>query len=168
MRYELRERYRAFRMPTCRVALAAILLVLPLQACRTPKFLCFSSGGLGDIAINSSPDSNHGRPIAVDLVFVTDKQVWQSLSRLKARDYFATREQIRRDFPKGYLARSWELQAGQYVPATETRAPCNLVGTLIFADFASEGDHRLSLRKAKAGTVVLGADAFSWFAKGGK
>lgn len=142
-----------------------LLLGLALAGCKTPKLLCFKSGGLGDIAINSTPETNHGRPIAIDLVFVTDKQVWQSLSKLKARDYFATRDQIGRDFPKGYLARSWELQAGQYVPATETKAPCNLVGTLIFADYSSEGDHRLSLRKVKAGTVALGPDEFSWFAK---
>jgi type VI secretion system protein len=143
----------------------AMVLALALAGCKTPSFLCLKTSGLDAITINSSPETNAGRPIAVDLVFITDKTVWQSMSKLKARDYFAAREQLRRDFPKGYRAISWELQAGQYVTQTATSAPCNLIGTLIFADYASEGEHRMALRNVKGGTLVLGADDFTWFAK---
>lgn len=164
---QVQQNGRAFGQSKPLVRALALLLVLALVGCKTPAFLRLKTSSLDAITIYSSPETNAGRPIAVDLVFITDKTVWQSISKLNARDYFAAREQLRRDFPNGYRAVSWELQAGQYVPQTATKAPYNLIGTLIFANYSSEGEHRMVLRKVKAGTLVLGADDFTWFAKEG-
>ena len=143
----------------------AVLLMAAAQlaACATPRALCARGSVPRAIAINSEPGTNHGRPIAVDLVFATDPSVSRALSALTARDYFGQREQLRVRFPKGLMMVSWELQAGQYVPNTGLEPPCGVLGTLIFADYASAGDHRISLHGARAGTLVLGADDMSWF-----
>ncbi len=140
------------------------LALLSLSGCKTPKLLCFSSSGLQRLTITSSAESNHGRPIAVDLVYVTDRKILAAIEKLKARDYFAVRAQLQRDYPKGLMMRGWELQAGQQVVADPVKAPCNLAGTFLFADFGGEapGDNRLRLQKAKRGTLALGEDGFRW------
>ncbi|WP_313537532.1 hypothetical protein [Sphingomonas sp.] len=135
-----------------------------LAGCKTPKLLCFSSSGLQQLTITSSTESNLGRPIAVDLVYVTDRKILAAVEKMKAREYFAVRTQLSRDYPKGLLVRSWELQAGQQVVADPVRAPCNLVGTFLFANFGGEApaDNRLRLHKVRRGTLALGADGFTW------
>jgi type VI secretion system protein len=144
-------------------AVGLFLALATLSGCKTPSFLCFKSSGLGQIVLlNSDPSNNGGRPIAVDLVFVTDKKVLQAIAKLKASEYFALREQFRRDFTKGYEIQSWELTPGQFDGPKSTSAPCNLVGTLVFADYSSEGDHRISIGKVRSGTVVLGAEDLNW------
>ena len=136
-----------------------------LASCKTPNLLCFKSSGLGEISVSSTALTNDGRPIAVDVVYVADKDAWATISKLKARDYFAMRDLLARDFPKGYLRWSRELQAGQYVKVTGIAAPCNLVGTAIFVNYASDGDHRQVLGKGRSGTLVLGAHDFFWSPK---
>lgn len=144
--------------------LSSALALLSLSGCKTPKLLCFSSSGLQRLTITSSAESNHGRPIAVDLVYVSDRKILVAIEKLKARDYFAVRTQLQRDYPKGLMMRGWELQAGQQVVADPVKAPCNLAGTFLFADFGGEtpGDNRLRLQKAKRGTLALGEDGFRW------
>lgn len=148
------------------IAFAALLLVASVSGCKTPSFLCFKSSGLGEIVIaNSDPSNNGGRPIAVDLVFITDKEVLKAVKELTARQYFERRAQIRRDYTKGYEIQSWELVPRQFDGPKKTSAPCNLVGTLIFADYASEGPHRIALEKERSGTVMLGADDLTWLSE---
>lgn len=145
--------------------LALLSATLLLASCKTPSLLCFKSSGLGKISISSTTLTNGGHPIAVDLAYVTDKDAWKTISKLKARDYFAMRDQLERDFPKGYRHWSRELQAGQYVQVTDIAAPCNLVGTAIFANYANDGDHRQVLRKGRSGTLELGPNDFVWAPK---
>lgn len=153
-----------YAAPAARAALLLASTTL-LASCKTPNVLCFKSSGLGEISVSSTALTNDGRPIAVDLAYVTDKDAWKTISKLKARDYFAMRDQLERDFPKGYVHWSRELQAGQYVKVTDITAPCNLVGTAIFANYASDGDHRQVLRKGRSGTLELGPKDFVWAPK---
>lgn len=146
--------------------LVALLLATGVSGCKTPKILCFKSSGLGRIVlVNSDPGNNGGRPIAVDLVFITDKDVLKVVKELTAKQYFERREQIRRDYAKGYEIHSWELTPGQFDGPVSTSAPCNLAGTLIFADYASEGPHRIALEKERSGTVMLGTEDLSWLSE---
>lgn len=154
-------------MTTARTAIALALMpmLVSLAGCATIGLQCLKPAAPHDITIRSDPDSNGGRPVAIDLLFITDRAALQSIGKLKAHDYFLLRDQLRRDFPKGFQIRSWEVQSGQYVGKTDIKPPCPLVGALLFANFSSEGDHRLSLAKTGSGTIVLGADDFSWSAR---
>jgi hypothetical protein len=163
-RLDQRALCKGLRAPSYNRLLPLAILFLSLSGCKTPKLLCFSSSGLQRLTITSTAGTNHGRPIAVDLVYVTDRKILAAIEKLKARDYFAVRTQLQRDYPKGLAIRGWELQAGQQVLADTVGAPCNLAGTFLFADFAGEPaeDNRLRLRKVKRGTLALGEAGFSW------
>ncbi|KAK3172158.1 hypothetical protein Dsin_033165 [Dipteronia sinensis] len=133
-----------------------------LASCKTPKLLCLAPSGLKEIAVRSDATANGGRPIAVDLLFVTDKKVMAEVGDLKARDYFARRPQLVRKYRKGWLRTSWELQTGQYVPAERIKPPCNLIATLVLADYAGEATDVLRLEKAKTGTLLVQDDGLHW------
>lgn len=149
-------------------ALSLLLLAsLPLSGCKTPKVLCFKSSGLGTLAFTSTEASNGGRAVTIDLVFVTEKPVYQALSKMKAHDYFTNHEQLERDFPKGYRFTQWQVQPGQYLEATAAHAPCNLIATYIFVDYRGDGEFRQRLGKEKRGTLVLGEKDFKWIPEKG-
>jgi hypothetical protein len=135
-------------------ALAVLLLALPLAGCVSSR--------LETLAVNSAPSANGGRPLSIDLVFVTEKGAFETLSRLPSREYFARQEQLQRDFPRSYVFQRWEIQAGQFQQALSVKAPRGLVGALIFVNYRGDGDHRQRLGSEKAGTLMLGETEFQW------
>ncbi len=136
-----------------------------LSGCRTPSYLCVAPGGFKRLEIASDRSSNGGRPIAVDVVFATAKPAAAALSDLKARDYYAQYDQLRRDFPRDLKSARWEIQAGQQVRAAKLSPPCNVAGTFLFANYQSDGVHRVAIGKAKKGVLKLRADDIGWSAK---
>jgi hypothetical protein len=143
----------------------AVLAAAPLTSCRTPGLLCIRPSGLHDVEIASHADSNGGRAIAVDLVYVTAKPLAAVMSKLKARDYFALQDQLSRDYPQMSRTLRWELEAGQRILPTELSPPCNLAGTYLFANYQSDGDHRVVVGNVKAGVLNLGARGIVWTPK---
>jgi type VI secretion system protein len=142
-----------------------ILTALCLSSCKTPQFLCVAPSGLNRLTIVTEPGTNGGMATEIDLVFVTDKKVLKTIEQLKARDYFAQREQMDRDFPTGFKRRSFGLEPSQRQIAYKTQPPCNLVGTLIFVNYNNDKPNRLKIKKVSNGTLALGADDFVWRAK---
>ena len=149
-----------------RLGLPAVLaVVVALSGCRTPSYLCVAPKGLKRIEIASIAESNAGRPIAVDLVYVTAKPAAAAMGRLKARDYFNLRDQLGRDYPRQLTTEHWELQAGQQL-ATQVTPPCNVAGAFLFANYQSDGDHRVVVgKKAKSGLLSLRPDDIVWAPK---
>ena len=133
-----------------------------LGGCATPKLLCLRPDGVQSVTIHSSSQANGGVPVAVDLVFVTQKPPAQTISKLTASDYYLgdSRNQLERDNPDAVKIHYWELPAG-YTIKTQVKPPCNIVKTFIFASYASNGPHRVELTKAKQVTVELGTDDFT-------
>lgn len=142
-----------------------MLAAMALISCRTPDLLCVAPSGLERLTIITEPGANGGLATEIDLVFVTDKKVYGTIEQMKARDYFAQREQMVRDFPKGFRIRSFGLEQTQRQIAYKTEPPCNLVGTLMFVNYNNDKPNRPRLGKAKAGTLVLGPDDFTWRAQ---
>jgi type VI secretion system protein len=139
-----------------------MLAAMSLASCATPNFLCVAPSGLGRLTITTEPGANGGLATEVDLVFVTDNRVYERIGQMKARDYFAQREQMVRDFPSGFKIRSFGLEPTQRQIAYKTEPPCNLVGTLLFVNYNNDKPNRIRLKKAKAGTLALGPDDFTW------
>jgi type VI secretion system protein len=139
------------------ILVAWLTAVIELAACSTPSYLCWFPSGVKTITLVTQPDTNADRAIAVDLVFVTDDLPAKEISRLSASDYFARRAQLLMDFPEAVQIRSWELAPGQLVKQADTNPPCNLVGTYIFAGYATQGDHRAAVGKVSSLLVRLGA-----------
>jgi hypothetical protein len=138
-------------------SVAWLTAVIPLAACSTPSWLCWFPGGVKNITLIAEPDTNGDRAIAVDLVFVTQDLPAKEIAKLNARDYFARRAQLLLDFPEAMQIRSWELAPGQLVRQADTHPPCNLVGTYIFAGYATQGEHRAAVGNVSSLLVRLGA-----------
>jgi hypothetical protein len=139
------------------MSVAWLTAVIQLAACSTPSWLCWFPGGVKTITLVTGPDTNGGQAIAVDLAFVTQDLPAKEIAKLNARDYFARRTQLLRDFPEAVQVRSWELAPGQLVKQADTDPPCNLVGTFIFAGYATQGDHRAAVGNVSSLLVTLGA-----------
>jgi hypothetical protein len=143
----------------------AVLAAVPLASCQTPALLCVRPSGLNEVEVVSHPDSNGGRAIAVDLVYVTAKPLAAVMIKLKARDYFALQEQLKRDYPQMSRTQSWELEAGQRILPTKVTPPCNLKGVYLFANYLADGDYRVVVGKTKSGVLDLGAHNIVWTPK---
>ena len=134
------------------------MMVCLLAGCSTPSWLCYFPGGVKHLTLVTQPDTNMDRAIAVDLVFITQDLPAQEIGKLGARDYFIRRAQLLRDYPGAMMVRSWELAPEQLVLKADADPPCNLVQTYLFADYATQGDHRATLDGAKAVEITLGPD----------
>jgi hypothetical protein len=143
----------------------AMLAAMSLASCKTPESLCLAPSGLNRLTITTQPGANGGLATEIDLVFVTSRKVYEAIGEMKARDYFAQRERMVRDFPTGLEIRSFGLEQGQRQIAYKTEPPCNLVGTLLFVNYNNDRPNRIRLGKAKAGRLALGLDDFTWQAE---
>ncbi|WP_210774303.1 type VI secretion protein [Pseudomonas aeruginosa] len=95
-----------------------------------------------DVAARANDDS----PIAVDFVAVKDAELFKELAGLPASQWFANREQYRRDYRQQFAVWSLELVPGQFIesesfPLRGDRA----TGLLVFAGYNTLGAHRLRL-----------------------
>lgn len=165
---------RARRRPGARV-LATLFAAAALTSCKTPSFLCISPSGLSSLAVHSDVNTNNGQALQFDVLFITDKAALKTISALKARDYFAQKDQLKRDFPTAVRIRELGLEPAQFVDPSLRKTsgkdagviydfdpPCNLAGTLLFVDYNNDAPNRVKLTKAKAGTLTLGTDDFTW------
>lgn len=158
-------------------AAGAVLVAscLLLSSCKTPSFLCVKPSGLRALTVLTTASTNDGLAPRIDVVFVTDKAALKLVEKLKAREYFAQKEQLVRDFPKGIRIQEFGLEPTQYIAPSRAKAagkdvskaqlidpPCNLAGSMLFVDYNNDAPNRVKLTKAKAGTLVLGPDDFTW------
>ncbi|MFZ4410875.1 MAG: hypothetical protein ACOYOH_26265 [Paracraurococcus sp.] len=135
-------------------------LAVFLGGCTTPSWLCWFPAGPGQVSIEAAEDANRHRAVALDIVFVSNAQAAAQVAGLTAREWFARREQLRRDWREALTIHSWEVTPGQRVPEARLSPPCNLVRSLAFADYATPGEHRAQLGTAARLQVALGASGF--------
>ncbi|MBF0095355.1 MAG: hypothetical protein HQL33_11335 [Alphaproteobacteria bacterium] len=137
--------------------------VIPLgRACLLAALSCLAacagSGGGGsggrdlweagthEIRIMVDRGANLDRPVAVDLVAVFDGPLLGRLQTMTARGWFSNRDQLRRESPHGFRSWEWEVVPGQMTaPLVRPDVSRPVRGFLLFADFATPGDHRLRL-----------------------
>lgn len=101
---------------------------------------------LESLTLDVTPLANNGAPLAVDFVAVRDAALLQRLSQFSARQWFAEREQYRRD--AGQLLEVWslELVPGQFMKLSDPPlAGSQAAELLVFASYDSPGAHRLRL-----------------------
>jgi hypothetical protein len=139
-----------------------VAAAMALPSCETTKRPCVAQSGLDRLTIITEPGTNGGLATEIDLVFITSKKTYEALQQMNARDYFAQRERMVRDFPTGLKIRSFGLEQTQRQIDYRTEPPCHLVGTLLFVHYNNDRPNRISVGKAKAGRLVLGPDDFTW------
>jgi len=95
-----------------------------------------------DVALRANDDA----PIAVDFIAVNDIDLLAKLSGLTAKQWFATKEQYRRDFRQYLNVWGLELVPGQLIESSTFPLDGKpSVGLLVFANYQSPGAHRLRL-----------------------
>lgn len=107
--------------------------------------------------------ANLNSPVALDLVFVRDAATLDKLAALPAARWFATREELCRLYPEALSVRSVEIVPRQMLRLSQTELGSpRVAGVLLFADYATPGEHRARLPALRNGALVrLGARGFT-------
>lgn len=116
-----------------------------------------------ELTLSASDEANNDSPVAVDVVFVTDKTLLARIAELPASKWFAARADLAATFPDSIRYQSWELVPGQrlVVPGDKLRGP-RVAGVFVFADYHGPGANRVRVERFNGRLVVqLGANAFS-------
>jgi type VI secretion system protein len=137
-------RHRA-RPPRSLLPVAVCAAVALFAAsCHIPPLSLFFGGETRlDVAV--SPHLNGDAPVAVEVVFAYDKAVYAQLLTMSAKTWFASRDQFLRDHANGKReieSQMWQWVPGQVVPAMPLEYHVGARGGIIFAGYASSGDHR--------------------------
>ncbi len=135
-------------------ALALALLVVALQGCA-------ASVATRSFQVVTTPGANEDSPVPVDLVLIKARPLVPLVTALSAKQWFADRMQLVRDHPGQIEYRSWQFVPGQVVDVK--RFPFksrNGVALVVFADYLTQGVHRLRVDPMKKFRLILNADGF--------
>ena len=116
------------------------------------------------LQVQVAPDANDNRPIPVDVVFAWDGKSAAKLEALSAADWFTQKAQRRRDDPqeRAVSVREWEWVPGQVVRDVELAVRPGarkwLQAIFVFADYRSDGPHRIRLAPGTSALALLRDD----------
>jgi type VI secretion system protein len=145
-----------------KAALALVwLLLLGSVSCGLPRRVRSMFGGQLPLQISVSPEANRNSPIAVELVIAYQGKLLDELLKMPAGDWFRKREQFLRDHPGGVDTWKWEWVPGQEVPAMEISYRVGAKGGVLFADYATPGDHRARIDPHQPVRLVLNPTDFT-------
>lgn len=100
-------------------------------------------GGNALLEVRVDANLNHDYPVAVELILLYDKALDDELTGLDSKTWFASRDQYRADYSKSqYESWYWEWVPGQVVAPQQFRYETGAVSAILFASYASPGDHR--------------------------
>lgn len=145
-------------------ALPPYLLLVTLSGC-LPGFLPGVSGGpevaTRGFEVVAAPDANQESPVPVDLVLLGSEPLVALIAGLTARQWFDQRSQLLRDHPKDLDYRGWEFVPGQVATIDEFPFESRRgVALFVFADYLSEGAHRVRVDPLEKFRLRLEASGF--------
>lgn len=119
-------------------------------------------GGQGEMTVRIVDDLNHHTPVAVDMVTVYDKGLEKELVALSAAEWFAGRKKFRQVTPEqGFDLRSWEWVPGQVVGPQPFKYRVGALSTILYAGYATPGEHRARIKPNRSFRLVLGTEGFA-------
>ncbi|CAO3403147.1 hypothetical protein [Azospirillum palustre] len=111
---------------------------------------------LNTVSFTVAPAANDSTPVAIDVVSIRDKALVDQLTTLTAADWFAKREQYRRDHPSTLDIASWELVPGQKLDAQLLSDREAAWAILVYANYATPGPHRLRAPDTRTLSLSVG------------
>ena len=114
------------------------------------------------VQIHVSQMANQNSPVALDLLLIYDKALFEELLEVSAKEWFDKREQYKRDHLAGqaFQVWSWEWVPGQKIAEKILPIRARTKGGIIFASYSSPGDHRLRFHPYKKIRINLGKNDF--------
>lgn len=114
------------------------------------------------VSFDVAPTLNQTSALAVDLVLIYDKALLETLLPLSASEWFAMRDQLRKDYPD--YKKSFKVWPLELVPAQDTTLVirdlrCAKSG-IVFADYYTPGDHRVHFVSTWRLEVALRSEGF--------
>lgn len=113
------------------------------------------------LQIRVADNANLNQSIAFDLVIVKNKELLEKLLGLSAQDWFAQREQWKRDHPADLSTWEWELVPGKDAAPFRLGGAGAVAGVLVFAGYTTEGAHRARLDPYEVITIEFGEKGFA-------
>lgn len=95
------------------------------------------------LVVSAAPDANDNSSLAVDLVFVRDAALVESLTAMPAAKWFVVRGDTERAFPQGVGVVSLEVVPSQYIRIDEkVLSSQKALAVFVFASYPTAGAHR--------------------------
>jgi type VI secretion system protein len=104
---------------------------------------------------------NNDAPVTVDVVIVYADSLLKEIAKFTAAQYFEKKEQIRRDAGENAEIYTYELVPGQTL-SPQTIKPNHVTGQgiIVFARYATPGDHRQAIGPDREVTLQMGVKDF--------
>jgi len=116
---------------------------------------------LQTVSISLDNDANRNSATAIELLIIYKMELLKALMKINAADYFASSDQIKRDYPDIVEIYRWELTPGQSITDYKIRANGDgPLGIIIFADYLTPGNHRERVGSAKDIHLRLRSEGF--------
>ncbi|MDF1750692.1 MAG: hypothetical protein P1V34_17655 [Alphaproteobacteria bacterium] len=149
-------------------AMLSVLIMLTLTACG----LVGGAGGpvfqLETVQLRAGQDANASSATAVDMVFVYDANIIDTLQAVTASDWFNRKRQFLLDYPKGIRVMSWEIVPNSVLPVwtvpddmLSNDSGDDATAAFVFADYLSPGAHRARLESGSGIRIDMGRDDFT-------
>lgn len=118
-------------------------------------------GGSLPFNVTVDAEANENSAIAFDVVMLYDAKLADELIKLRAGDWFTQKKQLIRDHPKRMRVRGWEWAPGQKVGDIKVEYSAGAKKVVLFADYATDGEHREIIEPPRRFDVVLGKTDFT-------
>ncbi|OJX11734.1 MAG: hypothetical protein BGO77_06460 [Caedibacter sp. 37-49] len=113
------------------------------------------------VSISLDNDANRNSATAVELLIVYKMELLKALMKINSADYFASSDQIKRDYPDLVDVYRWELTPGQAIMDYRIKPSGDEpLGVVIFADYLTPGNHRERVGSSEAIHLRLKNDGF--------
>jgi hypothetical protein len=101
------------------------------------------------------PAINRNSPVAVELLMIRNRSLWDKLREKPAAEWFEERDAFARTFPDGFQSWRWEWVPGQPVPPQTLEVGRGVKWGVVFARYLVSGDHRAVIKPREPFRLVL-------------
>jgi type VI secretion system protein len=113
-------------------------------------------GGQLPFDVTVAQDANEDSPVAVDLVFVYDKKLLDTLLKTPSTEWFAKRDQFVKDYGNALVVEKREWVPGQQLKDLVVAYRPGARRVVVFADYVTDGEHRATRDPQEPFLLVLG------------
>lgn len=104
--------------------------------------------------------TNQGMPVAVEIVFVHDDALVDTIGSMTATKWFDQRQALKWRHSEGVRWHRWEWAPGQHVPTQRLPVRYGADAAFVFASYQSSGAHRSRIPPYRSLQLILNRDAF--------